>query len=293
MIKWYWYVLKPIKKNSYFGRFNEKLNYENFKKKNWHDQLQISFKSDNNYSTKKKFFERYFQHEYISYVKYLKKNVDKNKKILSIGSGRGIAELKLIQEGYNITLSDIDYPSGLKDLKRTFKKIKYIKFNIFKEKLKNKYDYIICLNLIYAFDKKKLENFFKKIEKVLKKDGVLIISPGGSTLNISKLIYNNIYLPVETFFLYIYFLFTNKRFSYYRFHNGYIHSDQNIISVARKKNYYLTKKIVRSDNLTEFQTSKVIWLLIKKSLFFKWLFGLLGKSIPYVNFFCFKKINNK
>ena len=49
MIKWYWHVLKPFKKNSYFGRFNEKLNYENFKKKNWHDQLQISFKSDKYY----------------------------------------------------------------------------------------------------------------------------------------------------------------------------------------------------------------------------------------------------
>ena len=289
MIKWYWHALRPKNDSRhYFARINEKLSYNNLKKKNWKNQLKISFKSDKYYTSKKAFLKNYYDIEYISYVNYIKKNIHKKKKILSIGSGRGVAEIKLIEEGYNITLSDISYPSGLRVLKKTFRNIKYIKFDMFRDQLKKKYDCIVCFNLIYAFDKKKLNKFFKRTKGILKKNGVLIISPGGSTLNIYKIIYNNFYLPLETFLLYIYFFITKKNLSIFRYLHGYIYSDNEIIKIAKLNNLKLSREIERNNKFTEFKRSKIISLLIKKSSIFKFFFDFLGNKIPFSNFFYFK-----
>ena len=127
MIKWYQTILKEkYNPDHYFSRFNTKLEFKDFKKKNWNDQLNISFKSDKSYKSKKEFYKTYLNRDTEEYVKYIKKNINKKKKILSIGSGRAVAELKLLDTGYDVTLSDIGYPSGLKKLKKIFKNLKFL-----------------------------------------------------------------------------------------------------------------------------------------------------------------------
>ena len=77
MIKWYWYALRPKNKSKhYFGRINEKLNYDALKKKNWENQLRLSFKSSKNYNSKKNFFKEYFLDEHNAYFNYLKKKIE-------------------------------------------------------------------------------------------------------------------------------------------------------------------------------------------------------------------------
>ena len=216
MIKFKCITLKQKdNKNHYYSRFNKNISYTKFKEKNWLDQLSISFDYDTSYRSKKSFFKRYIKDDIVEYVKYLRNNVKRNSKILSIGSGRGVAELKLLDLGYNVTLSDINYPKGLKKLKQNFKDLKFIKFNILKNKINIKYDYIICFNLIYAFDQKKLNIFFKNCRKIINKNGAIIISPGSALLNQYKILFDRVYLPIETYFLYFLSFFKKKslRFS--------------------------------------------------------------------------------
>tara|TARA_B100000900_G_scaffold300348_1_gene258907 strand:- start:854 stop:1732 length:879 start_codon:yes stop_codon:yes gene_type:complete len=290
MINWNYYALK-VKgdKTHYFTRFNKKLSYKKFKKKNWNDQLKISFRENQFYKSKSIFFKKYLNRDYLVYVDFIKKNISKDKRILSIGSGRGISELKLLEMGYNITLSDIEYPDGITKLKKNFKNLNFLKFNIFKNNIKKKYDVILCFNLIYAFDKKTLNIFFKNCQKILKENGSILVSPGGSTLNPFKLIYEKIYLPLEISLLFLMSFFKKKNYEIFSFHHGYCYSDKEIIYQANKNNLRLYKKIVRGDFLTEFNRSLIIGKYLLKYRFFRCIFNTIGKSIPFVNIFYLKR----
>ncbi len=290
MIKWYQFVLKEkYNPKHYFSRFNTKLDYLNFKKKNWQDQLNISFKASESYRSKNKFFKSYYKGDFKEYVEYVKKNIKKNKKILSIGSGRGISELKLLDLGYNITISDLEAPAGLSQLRKNFKKIKFLRFNILKNKIKQRYDVIICFNLTYAFDNSTLNKFFKNCDKILNQDGIILLSPGSSTLNLWKVFYDKIYLPAEVFFLYFISIFKKKKFEVIKFHHGYIYSDNEIITIAKKNNFLKYKEIFRGDFLSEFNRSLIISKIIVKNVIMKKIFYIFGKKIPFVNIFYFKK----
>tara|TARA_Y100001958_G_C21242131_1_gene570287 strand:- start:127 stop:1005 length:879 start_codon:yes stop_codon:yes gene_type:complete len=290
MINWKYYALK-VKgdKTHYFARFDKKLSFKKFKKKNWEDQLKLSFRENEYYKSKSIFFKKYLNRDYVVYVDYIKKNITKDKKILSLGSGRGISELKLLEMGYDVTLSDINYPSGIKKLKQNFKNLNFIKFDIFKNKIKKKYDVILCFNLIYAFDQKTLNIFFKKCRKILKSDGLMLLSPGGSTLNLFKFIYDKIYLPLELSLLLFLSFFKKKDYEIFSFHHGYCYSDRDIINQASKNKFGLQKKIIRGDFLTEFNRSLLISKFLIKNSFFRCIFNNIGKTMPFVNIFNFIK----
>ena len=74
MLKFFWYTI-TFKKNDYFGRIDKKLDYLKLKKKNWENQLRLSFKSTKSYNSKKKFFKEYFLEEHKTYFNYLKKKI--------------------------------------------------------------------------------------------------------------------------------------------------------------------------------------------------------------------------
>ena len=113
---------------------------------------------------------------------------------------------------------------------------------------------------------KQLINFLRIPKKYFQKNGILLISPGASTLNFYKIIYEKLYLPLEIRALYFFSIF-KKKFQIIKFHHGYIYSSQDIIEVANKNNFTKCKKIFKGDFLSEFNRSMIISKLIKKKIY--------------------------
>ena len=133
---------------------------------------------------------------------YLKKNLNREEKTLSIGSGRGIVELSLLSNNFNITCSDIFIPPCYESSKKLFGNFDYIKFDILKETAGANYDNIFCFGLYGALTDLELEKFFLNSNKMLKKDGILILEPMLSADNLTCLIFYEIYLFFETYLIY-------------------------------------------------------------------------------------------
>ena len=75
MLKFFWYSI-TFKKNDYFGRIDKNLDYFKLKKKNWENQLRLSFKSSKGYNSKKKFFKEYLLEEHKAYLNFSKKKIE-------------------------------------------------------------------------------------------------------------------------------------------------------------------------------------------------------------------------
>ncbi len=68
------------------------------------------YSSDESYLEKDTFFQRHFVRRYAIYDEYLRRHLDKSEEILSIASGRCVNELRLIDDGYSVSCSDIQFP---------------------------------------------------------------------------------------------------------------------------------------------------------------------------------------
>ena len=104
--------------------------------------------------------------------------------VLDFGCGPGTNGIHFLKKGYKVTFCDISI-NALKKVKEKIKKSKLRKnFEIinlikdqkfFKEKL-NTFDYIICLSVLNNFKNKKTAQFYlNQFNKLLKKNGKLIV----------------------------------------------------------------------------------------------------------------------
>ena len=154
MRKWYKYIL----------------NYENNKslllKADTYSlqEKSMSYNLNNGYGSKEEFFKTHFYngHPRLGYYHdYLRQNLKKENEILSIGSGRCINELLLMEEGFDITCSDLDQPCREETLK-LFPGLKFIKYDVTSEPFKRKFDCVVSLSMFYLFD----EEILAKISKI-------------------------------------------------------------------------------------------------------------------------------
>ena len=98
--------------NKFFLYKNSKININLKKDKGFSDHEKSSGGYDVNthYRNKSLFLQKYLTDRHHVYFTFLKKNLLKEYKILSLGSGRCISELLLLDFGYNITCSDLEIP---------------------------------------------------------------------------------------------------------------------------------------------------------------------------------------
>ena len=115
-------------------------------------------------------------------ARFLLKNIKlpKDAKILDLGAGTGLSSIPFIKKGYkNIIL--LDYSKGMlaKAIKRKeLKKCRFIRQDIMKFDLKEKFDLIISIFSFASnsyFDEKDMQILWRKLAKHLKSNGIFAL----------------------------------------------------------------------------------------------------------------------
>lgn len=259
-----------------------------------HSRAMGNFDPDAAYDDKALFFKKYFfgyQYNRLEhYNDFLEKHLNKEDEILSIASGRCANELWLIEKGYKVTCSDIDVMNAYKKTKELFPSLNWIKIDILQEPVINKFDSIVCLSLIYLFDMKKLSLFFSNIAQSLKPGGYLILDSAGAPDNMLSFSIHDIYLKFETILKGLLKCILKGRMTDLVIKDfGYRRTDKEIIEVAAKYGLRLAAQ-KNYAFLTEFRRSLIFNKLIKDGTVIEKFFAILGRKIPYIRMYKFKKI---
>ena len=284
MRKWYKYFLA---KNS-----NINVNHERDQNFFDHERSMGGYNENEYYKNKKLFLEKYLVGRYKLYTTFVRKHLLKKEKILSVGSGRCISELLLLNDGYNITCSDMEIPKCYEASKKIFCNYKYQKLNILRDNLDQKFNSVICFSLIYSFQKKELGIFFEKIYNSLESNGILIFDPGGSEDNFFSLIYDKICLPMENYLVFLLYKLFGRQYVLFKKHQGYRFTNKEITELAKKNGFELFQ-IIEGDYQQELYRSILLSFLMRKFPISRSIFEIFGRLIPYTRIFKFKKKNEK
>lgn len=108
-----------------------------------------------------------------SFIKNILKDLPNDSKILEVGSGSGELAKYIDSLGFNITPSDIakDFLNEIKN-----KGLDPIKFNILKDKFKDKYMAILCWRVFVHFTNKDTLEALKRSYSALDNNGLFIFS---------------------------------------------------------------------------------------------------------------------
>lgn len=239
------------------------------------------------------FFEKYYfgyhSGRLENYDKFIRKHLNQSENILSLACGRSANELYLLKDGFKVICSDMDFPASLSDVVKLFPDFKFRKLDILKNSSEERFDSIICLSLIFLFDDSEIEKFFFNVHESLNPGGKLILDSSGSSDNLLSNFIHDYLLRYEMVFLReIYCITKREKRGLVKKHHGYRRSDIEIISIAEKCGFQLVEK-ENYDFLTEFRRSFILKRLINNSMLRKF-FLIIGKSIPYIRMFNFKRI---
>ena len=240
------------------------------------------------YLNKNTFLKNYFNGREKIWDNYLRKNISKNQKILSIGSGRAINELILIDERYDIVSSDLDIPETYEASKKVFKDHIYLKFDVLKHDITQEFNVIFSLSTFYLFSESEINSAFKKVNKLLHKDGIFIVDMNAEH-NLFSTFYHNFFLKIESILIYLISKIFKKNIGIiYDDNFGYKYKRREIINIAKKNNFeFLT---VDSIGYNEINRSYLLKKITKKNDFIRKIICILFKSILSHNIYKFKKL---
>tara|TARA_Y100000590_G_scaffold377772_1_gene444243 strand:- start:306 stop:1169 length:864 start_codon:yes stop_codon:yes gene_type:complete len=283
MIKWKKIL---IDRSNKIKKITELKNFDVFSK----EVETEGYISNENYINKKKFFEFYLKDRYLIWHDHLKGNLNTKDKILSIASGRGINELVLISNNFNITCSDLEIPHCYEISKKLFGDFNYLKLNILKDNIEDKFNSIFCISALYIFSDQEVNKAFKNFYKILENDGTLIIDHGGTQDNAISFFFHEIFLFFEAYIVYYLSKIINKKIGFtFDYNFGYRRKNREIIKLANICGFELVD-IKSYDYLTELNRSVLIRKVIEYLPFTKKVFSFVGRSMPYIRMFKFKKI---
>ena len=247
---------------------------------------------DDSYQSKESFFHKYFVDRYVDWDNYLRRNLHKDEEVLSIGSGRCINELKLLNDGYSISCSDLKIIQSYDASIQLFGTFPFLALDILLEHPDKEYDNIICLSLIYRFNKNDLDKFFRNINKGLSQGKCLFVDTGGGRENLFSLFWDVLYLPIEyKIFSFIYKLIGKRGRTLVKSNHGFRRTDEEIVESARKSGFEFVSR-EDFDFLAEFKKSILLMRIIQRSSTAQRIFSILGRWNPYIRIFKFKKISN-
>jgi hypothetical protein len=250
------------------------------------------YESNDSYQSKEKFFNKYFKLRYIDWDHYLRKNIKKDDEIFSISSGRCINELRLINDGYSISCSDLGKPPHYDKSVKLFGPFPFTIHNSLKQSPNKLYDVVWCLSAIHYFDYNMMDKFFHNVNKGVKLNGFLYVDPGGAPDSIFTFLWDEFFIPVEhKVFSFIYKFIWKKEKTLVKHDLGFRNNNQNIIESATKSGFEFVS-LEELDFLDEFRRSVILRALIERSSIVERILSILGRKFPLIRIFKFKKINN-
>ena len=245
----------------------------------------MGYSLNNGYNSKEDFFRTHFYNGHPRlkpYHDYLKQNLKKGEEILSIGSGRCVNELLLIEEGFNITCSDLEQPCREETL-RLFPELRFVRYDVTSLPFGRRFDCIISLSVLCLFDENALLRIFKNIAESLKPGGRFIVDIGGAVDNFITRINDEAVCRLEVELICMIQRLRQRRCVVTRRHGGYRTKNDEIISIAEKAGLTL-HNLKCSDYLTEIGKRSILLGRLPKRFI-----NAIGAHIPYVRIFTFVK----
>ena len=208
---------------------------------------------------------------------------------MSIGSGACVNECALINDGYNVTCSDLKQPPCYKDAVELFGPFHYLEFDALTVSIPVGYDIIFCLSMIYLFDTNKLNQFFSNVSAGLEIGGVFVLDGGGPEDSMFSSCWSDYFLRGETHLMSIRkSTQTWSRRKVEKVFHGYRHTNTEVIAMAKRHGLELIG-LEKFDYLTEFRRSSIIRWLTNRSAVTKSFLSYFGRINPYVRMFAFRK----
>ena len=258
------------------------------------------YESDSSYDSKESFFKKHLSgvhaERYANYDKFLRGHLKENDEILSVGSGRCVNELYLLDSGYKkITCSDLGVFSAYLETKALFPEFSFTPLNVLESSTPKKFNAVISLSLIYLFDERDFDSFLRNIADSLQEGGVLILDSAGAPDNLLTFIIHDIILRAEVYlsglFGYIKSL-GKQKFGVVVHAFGYRRKDSDIISAAEKAGFQFIEKTDYGFT-NEFRRSKTFRRIVKPGSSIENMFAKIGRRIPYTRMFYFRKVKEQ
>jgi SAM-dependent methyltransferase len=253
-----------------------------------------NYDPDDAYASKIAFFKKYYYGFHYGrlerYDDFLRSRLGRSLRILSIASGRCANELRLIEDGYDITCSDLEKIPALSASLRLFPGLRFRCLDILKSPAPERYDAVLALSLIYLFDGNDLKKFFCTCRDSLQPGGSLILDSAGAPDNWPAFFWHDVYLRFEASLLQLLlWLRTGRLQSVTRKHFGYRRTNAEIVSAARFAGFDLA--FCKSyASVAEFRRSVFFNYLVKPGSLFENIFATFGRSFPYTRMFDFRKV---
>ena len=248
--------------------------------------------SNDAYQSKEFFFKKYFKYRYIDWDNFLQRNCHKDDEVLSIASGRCINELRLLNEGYSISCSDLGIPPHYDASVQLFGPFPFFVLDICCKSPDKEYDSIFCLSTLHYFNNDNLDKFFHNVNKGLKQDKYLYVDPGGASDNILTYFWDVWYLAIEhNIVSFIYKLIKKPGKVLVKHDHGFRNTNEEIIESARKSGFEFVS-LEEFAFLDEFRRSLLLRAIIARSSLVERILSILGRRIPLIRMLKFKKTSN-
>ncbi len=222
------------------------------------------------------------------YDQLLHSILERKEKILSVASGRCVNEVVLAEEGYQITCSDLEVIAGVQKI---FPQLRFAAYNLLKGAFPgDSFDAVLALQVFYLFDPAELKTAIQNLKSSLKSGGKLVVDISGAEDKwITRLIDEGVVKFEAYFKALVLRLLRKQRKIVSRKHHGFRYTDAEFVALMQKEGFGLVK-VEKADYATEWERSYVLRRLGERSRLFKRFIEWLGRPVPYIRLFIFKKV---
>lgn len=248
------------------------------------------------YADREAFFAAHLTGRYTVWDRFIRSNVPAGARVFSVASGRGINEMRLLADGFQVTCSDLKVPDCHEANVRLFGPHAYLALDIVRQAPPGGHDAALCLSLIYLFDAAALDACLGNLARALAPGGVLILDGAGSEPSLLGRLYHSGLLKWEAWVHYLLRRLASatplSRFRYDLLAQdyGYRWKADEIIALAERHGLRMVAR-EEHDPETDLLRSPLLARVMRRpnSLAARLLVAALGRRLKYLRLFAFRK----